>query len=162
MYFEFVGAGGKYAEWRTGSRRSGLLSWPEAKTLFASSQVWPQRPVWPTGAGLTLLPLFSAMASRPGAPNGLGLHSDPAAPFCTCDRHFLLLWISCFALSFLYQCICPVQHLYLNHYNVSRFEDRYLGNISILAGDLSKVIRLLAAGRFCRLSVCQRRPRKSR
>ena len=25
-YFEFVGAGGKYAEWRTGSRRSGLLS----------------------------------------------------------------------------------------------------------------------------------------
>ena len=123
-YFEFVGAGGKYAEWRTGSRRSGLLSWPEAKTLFASSQVWPQRPVWPTGAGLTLLPLFSAMASRPGAPNGLGLHSDPAAPFCTCDRHFLLLWISFFALSFLYQFPLSGFNIYINHYNISRFEDK--------------------------------------
>ena len=80
---------------------SSAGQWPEAKTLFASSQVWPQRPVWPTGAGLTLLPLFSAMASRPGAPNGLGLHSDPAAPFCTCDRHFLLLWIYLF-LHFLF------------------------------------------------------------
>ena len=109
---------------RTGSRRSGLLSWPEAKTLFASSQVWPQRPVWPTGAGLTLLPLFSAMASRPGAPNGLGLHSDPAAPFCTCDRHFLLLWISFFALSFLYQFPLPGFNIYINHYNISRFEDK--------------------------------------
>ena len=146
---------------RTGSRRSGLLSWPEAKTLFASSQVWPQRPVWPTGAGLTLLPLFSAMASRPGAPNGLGLHSDPAAPSAPATGTFsfygylvlhFLLFINAFVLF----------NIYVNHYNVSRFEDRYLGNISILAGDLSKVIRLLAAGRFCRLSVCQRRPRKSR
>ena len=128
IHFEFrwAGVANMLSGGRTGRQPSSvrLASWTEAKTLFASSQVWPQRPVWPTGAGLTLLPLFSAMASRPGAPNGLGLHSDPAAPFCTCDRHFLLLWISFFALSFLCQFPLSVFNIYINHYNISRFEDK--------------------------------------